>query len=85
MFNEGIILVHLISSHGIKVDTSKVEIISKFSILVFQRDVRSFHRFAGYYRRFIENYTKITSPLFKLLKNIVNLLGIIAIKKHLRH
>ena len=32
-----------------------------------QRDVRSFLGFTGYYRRFIENFTKITSPLFKLL------------------
>jgi len=32
-----------------------------------QRDVRSFLGFTGYYRRFIENFTKIASPLFKLL------------------
>ena len=32
-----------------------------------QRDVRSFLGFNGYYRRFIENFTKIASPLFKLL------------------
>ena len=30
-------------------------------------DVRNFLGFIGYYRRFIENFTKISSPLFKLL------------------
>jgi len=42
MFNEGIVLGHHISSDGIKVDTSKVEVISKISIHVYQRDVRIF-------------------------------------------
>jgi len=32
-----------------------------------QKDVKSFLGFTGYYRRFIENFTKIASPLFKLL------------------
>ena len=32
-----------------------------------QKYVRSFLGFTGYYRRFIENFTKIASPLFKLL------------------
>ena len=67
MFNDGIVLGHHISSDGIKVDTSKVEVISKISIPVCQRDVRSFLKFTGYYRIFIENFTKIAPPFFKLL------------------
>eukprot|EP00253_Pinus_taeda_P035980 PITA_35980 len=67
MFTEGIVLGHHISGDGIKVDRSKVEVISKFPIPNFQRDVRSFLGFTRYYRRFIENFTKIASPLFKML------------------
>ena len=67
MFNEGIVLGHHISGDGIKVDSSKVEVISKLSVPSCQKDVRSFLGFTGYYRRFIENFTKIASPLFKLL------------------
>ena len=67
MFTEGIVLGHHISRDGIKVDKSKVEVISKLSIPNCQKDVRSFLGFTGYYRRFIENFTKIASPLFKLL------------------
>eukprot|EP00253_Pinus_taeda_P004209 PITA_04209 len=67
MFTEGIVLGHHISGDGIKVDKSKVEVISKSPIPNYQKDVRSFLGFTGYYRRFIENFTKIASPLFKLL------------------
>eukprot|EP00253_Pinus_taeda_P009719 PITA_09719 len=67
MFTEGIVLGHHISGGGIKVDKSKVEVISKLSIPNCQKDGRSFLGFTGYYRRFIENFTKIASPLFKLL------------------
>jgi hypothetical protein len=67
MFTEGIVLGHHISGDGIKVDRSKVEVISKLPVPNCQRDVRSFLGFTGYYRRFIENFTKIASPLFKLL------------------
>eukprot|EP00253_Pinus_taeda_P029632 PITA_29632 len=67
MFNEGIVLGHHISGDGIKVDRSKVEVISKLPIPNCQRDFRSFLGFTGYYRRFIENFIKIAYPLFKLL------------------
>ena len=68
MFNKGIVLGHHISGDGIKLDSSKVEVISKLSVLSCQKDVRSFLGFTGYYRRFIENFTKIASPLLKLPK-----------------
>jgi len=67
MFTKGIVLGHHISGDGIKVDKSKVEVISKLSIPNCQKDVRSFLGFTGYYRKFIKNFTKMASPLFKLL------------------
>eukprot|EP00253_Pinus_taeda_P015001 PITA_15001 len=67
MFTKGIVLGHHILGDGIKADKSKVEVISKLPIPNCQKDVRSFLGFRGYYRRFIENFTKITSSLFKLL------------------
>ena len=67
MFTKGIFLGHHISGNGIRVDTSKVEVISKLSILSCQRDIKSFLGFTGYYTIFIENFTKISSPLLKLL------------------
>ena len=67
MFTKGIVLGHHISGDGIKVDKYKDEVISKLSIPNCQNDVRSFLGFTGYYRIFIENFTKIAYPLFKLL------------------
>eukprot|EP00253_Pinus_taeda_P017525 PITA_17525 len=67
MFTEGIDFGLHVLGDGIKVDRTKVEVISKLPIPNCEKDVRSFLGFTGYYRRFIENITKIASPLFKLL------------------
>ena len=67
MLNEGIVLGHYISSQGIKVDPSKIQIIINLPIPKTQKEVRSFLRYASYYRRFIEHFSKIALPLFKLL------------------
>eukprot|EP00253_Pinus_taeda_P026994 PITA_26994 len=67
MLNEGIVLGHYISSQGIKVDPAKIHIIVDLPIPQNQREVRSFLWYASYYRRFIEQFSKIALPLFKLL------------------
>ena len=69
----GIVLGHHISPEGIKVDPAKVEIILKLPSPKNQKDVRSFLGYAGYYRRFIQNFSKIALPLFKLLVKDVEL------------
>eukprot|EP00253_Pinus_taeda_P021045 PITA_21045 len=67
MLNEGIVLGHYISSHGIKVDPSKIQIIVDLPIPKTQKEVRSFLGYASYYKRFIEHFSRMTLPLFKLL------------------
>ena len=69
---EGIVLSHHISITGIKVDPTKIEVITNLPPPQSQKDVRSFLGHAGYYRRFIENFTKIATPMFKLLTKDVN-------------
>ena len=64
---EGIVLGHHISSQGIKVDPAKIEVIVGLPSPKTQKEVRIFLGHAGYYRRFIENFTKIAAPMFKLL------------------
>ena len=63
---EGIVLGHLVSSQGIKVDPAKIEVITHLPPPKTQREVRNFLGHAGYYRRFIENFTKVAAPMFKL-------------------
>ena len=64
---EDIVLGHHVSCHGIKVDHAKIEVIVNIPSPKIQKEVRIFLGHAGYYRRFIENFTKIVAPMFKLL------------------
>ena len=65
---EGIALGHHISAEGIKVDLTKIEVIVDLPAPKTQKEVRRFLGHASYYRQFIENFTKIASPLFSLLR-----------------
>ena len=68
MVEEGIVLGHKISSQGIEVDKAKVEIIEKLQYPTNVKGVRSFLSHAGFYRRFIKDFSKISKPLCKLLE-----------------
>ena len=72
LMTEGIVLGHHISVIGIKVDPAKIEVITNLPPPEAQKDVRSFLGHAGYYRRFVENFTKIATPMFKLLTKDVD-------------
>ncbi len=66
MLTEGIVLDHHISASGIKVDPAIIQVLVNLMPPTTQKEVRSFLGYAGYYRRFIENFSKIAQPLFKL-------------------
>ena len=61
-------LGHIISKGGIAVDPSKVKDVSDWPIPQNVREVRGFLGLAGYYRRFIENFSKIAKPMTSLLE-----------------
>lgn len=61
-------LGHVITKHGIEVDASKTDAVRTFPRPKTQRDVRSFLGLCNYYRRFIENFSKIATPLNQLLQ-----------------
>jgi hypothetical protein len=63
----GVVLGHHVSSEGIKFDLAKIEVIAKLPPLKTQKEVRRFLGHVEYYRRFIENFTKIVAPMFGLL------------------
>jgi len=67
MVREGIVLGHLVSERGIKLDKAKNEIIDKMLPPTSIKEVRSFLGHAGFYRRFIKDFPSSTKPITSLL------------------
>jgi hypothetical protein len=61
-------LGHTISSYGISVDPSKVQEVMDWKPPTSVHQIRSFLGLAGYYRRFIPNFSKIAKPMTERLR-----------------
>ena len=68
MVTLGIVLGHKISVAGLEVDQAKVAIIKTLLPPTIVKGIRSFLRHAGFYRRFIKDFSKISRPLCRLLE-----------------
>ena len=68
MVTEGIVLGHMIYAAGLEVDQAKVSIIRNLIPPTTVKGIRSFLGHAGFYRRFIIDFSKIARPLYRLLE-----------------
>nr|GEZ82415.1 reverse transcriptase domain-containing protein [Tanacetum cinerariifolium] len=68
MVKEGIVLGHKISKKGIEVDKAKIKVISKLPHPTTVKEIRSFLGHAGFYRRFIKDFSKISRPMTHILE-----------------
>ena len=62
-----LILGHVVSSKGIETDPAKINKVKNWPTPLNPDDIRSFLAFAGYYRKFIKDFSKITRPLADLI------------------
>ena len=80
-----VFLGHVISRDGIIVEPSNIEAIFNWANLTNVSKVRSFLGLAGYYRRFVEGFSSITTPLTRLTqKKMQSLIGLMNVKGAMR-
>ncbi|GKA19897.1 hypothetical protein Tco_0699812 [Tanacetum coccineum] len=78
-------LGHVIDSQGIHVDPAKIESIKDWASPKTPTEIRQFLGLAGYYRRFIEGFSKIAKPMTKLTQRRSPLNGVTSKKQPSRH
>ena len=66
-----VFLVYVISGEGIRVDPQKIEAVSNWQQPTTVTEVRSFLGLAGYYRQFVQDFSRIAAPLTRLTQKNV--------------
>nr|GEV71347.1 reverse transcriptase domain-containing protein [Tanacetum cinerariifolium] len=75
MLKEGIVLGHEIYKTGIKVDKAKVVVIAKLPHPITFKCIHSFLGHAGFYRRFIQDFSKIARLMTKFTFKVIDTKG----------
>ena len=72
MVTKGIVLGHKISAAGLEVDQAKIVVIKTLMSPITVKGIRSFLGHAGFYRRVIKDFSKISKPLCRLIEKYEN-------------
>ncbi|XP_019183693.1 PREDICTED: uncharacterized protein LOC109178513 [Ipomoea nil] len=65
-------LGHVITKEGIMVDPAKIQAIKEWPTPTTVSEIRSFLELAGYYRRFVPDFTKVAQPMMRLMKKEIS-------------
>jgi hypothetical protein len=60
-------LGHVLTTDGVAIDPAKIDAVSEWKQPQNVTNIKNFLGLAGYYCRFIENFSKITKPMIELL------------------
>ena len=75
-------LGHVVSKDGIQVDPKKIEAVADWPRPTTVTKIRSFLGLAGYYRRFVKDFSKIAAPLTRLTQKNVKFVWTDRCKEH---
>ena len=64
-------LRHVVSVSGVSVDPEKVEVVMSWERPKSVLEIRSFLGLAGYYRRFIKDFSRLAAPMMRLTRKEV--------------
>ena len=59
-------LGHIVSEHGIAIDPKKIRAVKEWALPTTADGLKTFLGLTGYYRRFVDNYAKLTKPLHSI-------------------
>jgi hypothetical protein len=77
-------LGHVINENGIHVDPTKIKSVKKWEAPKSPTEIRQFLGLVGYYRRFIENFSKIAQPFTQLTQTDKPFVGVRSRKQRFR-
>jgi len=63
-------LGNVVSNEGVSVDSQKIETVSNWPRPKNPTEVKTFLGLAGYYHRFVQNFSKIVTPLTNLTRKV---------------
>ena len=66
-------LGHVVSASGVSVDPEKFEVVMSWERPKLVFEIRSFLGLVGYYRRFIEDFSRLAAPMTRLIRKEVKL------------
>ena len=75
---------HVVSKEGISVDPSKIQAVKDWPTPKSVTEIRNFIGLAGYYRRFVQDFSKIAASLTKLTRKEESIYGLRSVRLPLR-